>query len=1249
MRKLVLFAILSGLIGTLLYSTCGAYETENVFIVVIDGVRNQEAFEDPTHQYIPHIWNDLRPKGTIYRNFYNVSNTSTCSGHAVITSGVEQYIPLNYREGYGVLNVYQKEPSIFEYYRKQLGIPKEKTWIVNGKGSQMGGSGQSMNPRFGPDYAPNISFWPLGRPDPDTWEELQRVMDMYHPSLVLVNLRDVDNIGHKGVWEDYVDAIKLADSIVYEIYNKIQDDPVYKDKTTFILTTDHGRHSDGVHTGFKDHGCHCYGCRSLIFLAMGPDIKQNAVINTPATLANIAPTVGELMDFETPSSEGNVLWEMLKDGSPLIVNQAIKPSVAVSNDYVHLVHMGKRDRSWNIYYMRSQVDGKTRQSPVKLNKSGKICSDPVVVADGHRVAVAWSIYEDLLWKVVLRQSSDNGSTWSDEKKIVQLEELSPIGANLTPQSMFNGDYLELVWNNFLFFMSHNRFLGEELLESSAIQGKHMKCPTLVSHDSVNHVSYYKYDYETGGWEIFYTSNDGTGWLDALRITNSPKDSIDPSIAADDYAVHVVWADSRDGHFEVYYKRSFDGTQWTEARQLSASGAGAWNPAIVSTPKGLAVIWEDYRHGIAQIYKITSIDGGTTWSDPEPVKSSNYHCVNPSVAADTKGDLFVVWQQYKYETESWFINIEKVITPEANLKYQNSVLWTGIIDSKVVNDHAYCAFWNGLGILDVSDRTNPVLLSRVYLHGTCRAIDVNGSYAYIADDWSGLQIVNISNPTNPVQVGSWDTPGVARDVFLNGIYAYVADGPSGLQIIDISEPSAPVKIGSFNTAAHANGVYVEGNYAYVAEKKNGMEIIDISDPHNPGLVGHYPSYKAYKIHIQGNHAYIADGENGLEIVDVSDPSNPAPVGHYDAQSLVWDIFVESNTAYAVDRDRGLFILDITDPANPTLAGAYTTTPDNWAYAVHVCGSYAYLSDGWTDAMSILDISNPASPALAGQYSTAAEFYGITIDKNYAYAATDNGIWVLDTSDLLNPVSVGYCETPGYAKDSCVKDGYLYVADSPNLQVIDVRNPSNPTIVGHYDTPGSAFAVDRKGDFLYVADLESGLQILNISDPINPIWAGSYGHNVWDVCVTKNYAYLASGKTGLEIVDISNPTNPVLIGCYDTPGAAIGVTIDDAYAFVADGESGLHIIDISNPSNPMYVGQYDTPGQAFRIYACNDYVYISEIDDLGHKKGTLQVIDVSDPQNPMLAESYNTPGMPFNMTGIYSLIYLADFASLMIMHF
>ena len=93
--------------------------------------------------------------------------------------------------------------------------------------------------------------------------------------------------------------------------------------------------------------------------------------------------------------------------------------------------------------------------------------------------------------------------------------------------------------------------------------------------------------------------------------------------------------------------------------------------------------------------------------------------------------------------------------------------------------------------------------------------------------------------------------------------------------------------------------------------------------------------------------------------------------------------------------------------------------------------------------------------------------------------------------------------------------------------------------------------------------------------------------------------------------------------------------------------MQIVNVSDPSNPTYVGHYDTAGQAFRVYVNGNYAYIADIDDLGHKKGTLQVIDVSDPQNPMLAESYNTPGMPFNLTGIYSLIYAADFASLMIM--
>jgi hypothetical protein len=31
----------------------------------------------------------------------------------------------------------------------------------------------------------------------------------------------------------------------------------------------------------------------------------------------------------------------------------------------------------------------------------------------------------------------------------------------------------------------------------------------------------------------------------------------------------------------------------------------------------------------------------------------------------------------------------------NIDYVASTLWTGVVDSKVVGNYAYCAYWNGL--------------------------------------------------------------------------------------------------------------------------------------------------------------------------------------------------------------------------------------------------------------------------------------------------------------------------------------------------------------------------------------------------------------------------------------------------------------------------------------------------------------------------------------------------------------------------
>ncbi len=52
------------------------------------------------------------------------------------------------------------------------------------------------------------------------------------------------------------------------------------------------------------------------------------------------------------------------------------------------------------------------------------------------------------------------------------------------------------------------------------------------------------------------------------------------------------------------------------------------------------------------------------------------------------------------------------------------------------------------------------------------------------------------------------------------------------------------------------------------------------------------------------------------------------------------------------------------------------------------------------------------------------------------------------------------------------------------------------------------------------------------------------------VSGSYAYVAADESGLQIVDIADPMNPQIVGSVDVPGAARDVEIQDLYAYVAD---------------------------------------------------------------------------------------------------
>lgn len=268
---------------------------QNVIVVVIDGARYTETFgaTNPSTN-IPHLWTDLKPLGTIYENFYNTGVTATNSGHATILTGTWQSIANDGSQR-------PTSPTIFEYFRKENSALQSENYVVSGK-AKLNVLTYSIDPLYGSSYmASHISE---NVTDDEVYSNLVTVLDAYQPKLIIVNFPSVDVAGHTGNWDNYLSAITNVDNIVFQLWNKIQSDSYYQNNTTLFITNDHGRHT----ANFSGHGDNCEGCQHIMLLALGRNVASANIVSETKYLIDIAPTVGDLLSFNTSDATGSSLY-----------------------------------------------------------------------------------------------------------------------------------------------------------------------------------------------------------------------------------------------------------------------------------------------------------------------------------------------------------------------------------------------------------------------------------------------------------------------------------------------------------------------------------------------------------------------------------------------------------------------------------------------------------------------------------------------------------------------------------------------------------------------------------------------------------------------------------------------------------------------------------------------------------------------------------------------------------------------------
>lgn len=333
---LVFFATLSS----------NAQQTENVFVIMTDGLRWQEVFtgadpellnnekytennesvsskfwrEEPKERrqkLMPFLWSTIEDQGQIFgnRNFQNYVDIKNPYGFSypgyneVLTGYPDDEVDSNDKK-------YNKNVTILEFINKQKGyqgkVAAFTTWdvfpyIINEPRSGVPvNSGVELingNKTEGESLLNDIqTLYPSlasSRHDFVTYFAAREYVKKEKPKVLFISFDETDEFAHEGKYREYLYAANSVDGFIKNLWDYCQTQPQYANKTTFIITTDHGR-GDAVKDEWRSHGQKIKDCRGIWLATIGPDIEAKGELKISGQLYQnqIAQTVAELLGFK---------------------------------------------------------------------------------------------------------------------------------------------------------------------------------------------------------------------------------------------------------------------------------------------------------------------------------------------------------------------------------------------------------------------------------------------------------------------------------------------------------------------------------------------------------------------------------------------------------------------------------------------------------------------------------------------------------------------------------------------------------------------------------------------------------------------------------------------------------------------------------------------------------------------------------------------------------------------------------------
>ena len=341
------------------------HQTENVILVMIDGMRWQEVFRGADPELLeaigPAMTNDEKQRAAIARQRYAaptaserrkalmpflwsvVSSKGQLFGNRDLGSDSHVINGLNFSyPGYSETltgladprvdsndNVPNPNPTVFEW----LNAKPEFAGKVAAFGAWNVFSGIFRSQKCG--FVVNAGYdaltaipptprldllnslkqetvrvWPDEPFDPLPFHTAMEYLRIKKPRVLFVGLGETDDWAHVGLYADYLNAAFLADDYLRQIWKLVQSMPAYRGRTTLIVLPDHGR---GNGANWIDHGQKIPESAQTWMAFLGPDTpplgerKQSQPVTESQIAATLATMLGEDYRASVPKSGAPIL------------------------------------------------------------------------------------------------------------------------------------------------------------------------------------------------------------------------------------------------------------------------------------------------------------------------------------------------------------------------------------------------------------------------------------------------------------------------------------------------------------------------------------------------------------------------------------------------------------------------------------------------------------------------------------------------------------------------------------------------------------------------------------------------------------------------------------------------------------------------------------------------------------------------------------------------------------------------------